>query len=132
MYIPVEPIVNILYSTKDGMELIEASRKQNVIITGSVSLVTVIELISRIWKENDRIQNLDKIILTGTRLYEAVAKHAAELAKLQKSITDVKELTDITMSRLVESNAKLNIFKEAEKLKNYGISSDKHIAEENF
>jgi DNA recombination protein RmuC len=129
MYIPIEPIVNLLYTTQDGMELVEYSRKNRVIITGSVSLVTVINLIEWIWKENDRIQNLDEIILTGTKLYDAVAKHAEELIKIQKSISDVKDLTDTTIDRLVKSSARINVFKEAEKLKSFGITSTKTIPE---
>ncbi|MBR1754167.1 DNA recombination protein RmuC [bacterium] len=129
MYVPIEPIVNLLYTTKEGMEIVELSRKNKVVITGSVSLVTVINLIDWIWKENDRIQNLDEIIATGAKLYDAVAKHAEELCKIQRSISDVKDLTDSTLERLVKSPARINIFKEAEKLKDFGISSAKEIPE---
>lgn len=127
MYIPVEPVVNLLYTTKEGMEIVEQARKNKVVITGNVSLVTVINLINWLWKENDRIQNLDEIIKTGTKLYESVAKHAEELLKIQQSISAVKDLTDSTIDRLVNSQAKMNIFKEAEKLKSFGITSAKEI-----
>lgn len=127
MYIPIEPVVNLLYTTKEGMEIIENARKNRVVITGSVSLVTVINLIELIWKENDRIQNLDEIVETGTKLYEAVSKHAEELGKIQKAITDAKNFTDETISRLCSSSARINIFKEAEKLKGFGISSPNEI-----
>lgn len=129
MYIPIEPVVNLLYTTKEGMELVEFARKNKIVITGNVSLVTVINLVNWIWKENDRIQNLDEIINTGTKLYDAVAKHAEELLKIQRSISDVKDLTDSTIERLVLSPAKINIFREAEKLKSYGITSTKGIPE---
>ena len=129
MYIPIEPIVNLLYTTKEGMDIINFSRQNKVVITGSVSLVTVINLIDWLWKENDRIQNLDEIISTGTKLYDAVAKHAEELIKIQRSISDVKDLTDSTLERLVKSSARINVFKEAEKLKNFGITSPKQIPE---
>ena len=130
MYIPIEPLINLLYTTSDGMELVEYARRHNVVITGSVSLVTVINLVDWIWKENDRIQNLDEIVSVGTKLYEAVAKHAEELIKIQKSLGDVKDLTDTTLERLVKSSARINVFKEAEKLKSFGITSSKEIPEQ--
>lgn len=129
MYIPIEPVINLLYTTKEGMEIVDLARKNKIIVTGSVSLVTIINLIDWLWKENDRIQNLDEIIMTGTKLYEAIATHAEELAKIQKSISDVKVLTDTTIDRLTKSSARINVFKEAEKLKSYGISSAKILPE---
>lgn len=127
MYIPIEPIVNLLYTTKEGMEIIEMARKNKIVITGNVSLVTVINLVNWLWKENNRIQNLDEIVNTGSKLYEAVAKHAEELLKIQHSISDVKDLTDTTIERLIHSPARINIFKEAEKLKSFGIAPTKEI-----
>ena len=127
MYIPVEPVVNLIYTSKEGLEIVDYARHHNIIVTGSISLVTIVNLIDKIWKENDRIQNLDNIILVGTKLYDAVAKHAQELIKIQKSINEAKDFTDLTISRFFDSDAKMNIFKEAEKLKDYGIVSDKTI-----
>lgn len=130
MYIPIEPIVNLLYTTKDGMEIITNSRRNNIVITGSISLITIINLIEKIWKEDSQIKNLDNIISTGAKLYDAVVKHAEEILDIQKTINNAKEKTDETIKRLVDSSrTKISIFKEAEKLKSFGIQSAKQIPE---
>lgn len=128
LFIPVEPIVNLLYTTKEGMDLIEESRRQRVIITGSVSLVTIINLIDRIWKESERTKNIDKIIEIARQLYESVAQHAIEFEEIRKSIDKAKDLTDMTMKRLTdEGRANVSITKQAQKLVECGIQNKKSI-----
>lgn len=122
MFIPIESCINLLYTDYDFRKVIENANSKNIIIIGNASLMVALRLINQLWASKIRYDNIQNIIETGHKLYNNIAQHSQNLIEIEKTIQKAYESVQTEIKRFTQRNNG-SIFKEAEKLKEYGIEA---------
>ena len=122
MYIPIENCVNMIYTDYDFKKVIELANSRNIIISGTSSLLVTLRLINQLWASQTQYDNVQNIIKVGENLYNNIATHANNLINIQQTIDKAASSIKTEINRFT-SKHNGSIFKEAEKLKEFGISS---------
>ena len=122
MYIPVETCVNLIYTDFDFRKVIELANSRNIIIAGTSSLLVTLRLVNHLWASQIQYNNMQNIIKVGENLYNYIALHAQNLQNIQQSIDKASKSIQTELNRFTSRNNG-SIFKEAEKLIQFGISS---------
>jgi len=122
MFIPIETCINMIYSDYDFKRVIELASSRNIIIIGTASLLVTLRLVNQLWASQVQYENVQNIIETGKNLYNNIATHAQQLLNIQQTINKASESIQIELNRFT-ARKNGSIFKEAEKLKDFGISS---------
>lgn len=122
MYIPVETCLNLIYTDYDFRGVIDNANSKNIIIVGSSSLLVTLRLVNQLWASKTRYDNVQNIIKVGESLYNNIAHHAQNLMNIQQAVEKASESirTEINRFKLKNNGS---IFKDAEKLREFGIES---------
>ncbi len=122
MYIPIESCVNLIYTDPDFRKILELANTHNIIITGTPSIIVTLRLVANLWTTKNSYDNIKNIIETGEKLYNNIATHAQNLLTIQSAIENASKSINSEINRFKE---KYNgsIFKEAEKLHEFGIEA---------
>ena len=136
MYIPVETCINLIYTDYDFRKVIELANSRNIIITGTSSLLVTLRLVNQLWASQVQYDNVQNIITVGENLYNNIASHAQILLNIQQTIDKAAASIKTELNRFT-ARKNGSIFKEAEKLRQFGISSKemksgKKIVEKNI
>ena len=122
MFIPIESCINTIYTDYDFKNVIELANSRNIIIIGTPSLIVTLRLINKLWASQLQYNNVQNIISVGENLYNNMANHAKNLLEIQKTINNTASAIQTEINRFTTRNNG-SIFKEAEKLMEYGISA---------
>lgn len=122
MYIPIESCVNLIYTDPDFRKILELANTHNIIITGTPSIIVTLRLVANLWTTKNSYDNVKNIIETGEKLYNNIATHAQNLLTIQSSIENASKSINSEINRFKEKNNG-SIFKEAEKLHEFGIEA---------
>lgn len=122
MYIPIESCVNLIYTDPDFRKILELANAHNIIITGTPSIIVTLRLVANLWTTKNSYDNVKNIIETGEKLYNNIATHAQNLLTIQSAIENASKSINSEINRFKEKNNG-SIFKEAEKLHEFGIES---------
>lgn len=122
MYIPIESCVNLIYTDPDFRKILELANAHNIIITGTSSIIVTLRLVANLWATKNSYDNVKNIIETGEKLYNNIATHAQNLLTIQSAIENASKSINSEINRFKEKNNG-SIFKEAEKLHEFGIEA---------
>ena len=122
MYIPIESCVNLIYTDPDFRKILELANTHNIIITGTPSIIVTLRLVANLWATKNNYDNVKNIIETGEKLYNNIATHAQNLLTIQSAIENASKSINSEINRFKEKNNG-SIFKEAEKLHEFGIDA---------
>lgn len=122
MYIPIESCVNLIYTDPDFRKILELANAHNIIITGTSSIIVTLRLVANLWTTKNSYDNVENIIETGEKLYNNIATHAQNLLTIQSAIENASKSINSEINRFKEKNNG-SIFKEAEKLHEFGIEA---------
>lgn len=122
MYIPIESCVNLIYTDPDFRKILELANVHNIIITGTPSIIVTLRLVANLWTTKNSCDNVKNIIETGEKLYNNIATHAQNLLTIQSAIENASKSINSEINRFKEKNNG-SIFKEAEKLHEFGIEA---------
>lgn len=122
MYIPIESCVNLIYTDPDFRKILELANAHNIIITGTSSIIVTLRLVANLWTAKNSYDNVKNIIETGEKLYNNIATHAQNLLTIQSAIENASKSINSEINRFKEKNNG-SIFKEAEKLHEFGIEA---------
>ena len=122
MYIPVETCINMIYTDYDCRKVLGLANSRNIIIVGTASMLVTLRLVNQLWASQVQYDNVKNIIIVGESLYNKIASHAQNLLNIQKTIDKVAESISVEVNRFT-ARKNGSIFKDAEKLKQFGISS---------
>ncbi len=120
MYIPIEPIISEIYTDKDYIQVIKNANEKNIIIVGNSSILTTIRLTKTLWAQETQERNMQNIINTVETLYQTIAKHAQQLAKIKEILNENTDNFNKEFEKITKENY---FFKTAEKLREYGIQT---------
>ena len=122
MYIPIESCVNLIYTDPDFRKILELANTHNIIITGTSSIIVTLRLVANLWTTKNSYDNIKNIIETGEKLYNNIATHAQNLLTIQSAIENASKSINSEINRFKGKNNG-SIFKEAEKLHEFGIEA---------
>lgn len=122
MYIPIESCVNLIYTDPDFRKILELANAHNIILTGTSSIIVTLRLVANLWTTKNSYDNVKNIIETGEKLYNNIATHAQNLLTIQSAIENASKSINSEINRFKEKNNG-SIFKEAEKLHEFGIEA---------
>lgn len=122
MYIPVETCINLIYTDYDFRKVVELANSRNIIIAGTSSLLVTLRLVNQLWASQVQYDNVQNIITVGENLYNNIASHAQNLMNIQQTIDKAAASIKTELNRFT-ARKNGSIFKEAEKLRQFGISS---------
>lgn len=122
MYIPIESCINLIYTDFDFRKIIETANSRNIIIAGTSSLLVTLRLVNQLWASQMQYDNVQNIITVGQNLYNNIATHAQNLLNIKQAIEKSLLSINTELNRFTARNNG-SIFKEAEKLRQYGITS---------
>ncbi len=122
MYVPVETCVNMIYTDYDFRKILELANSRNIIIIGTASLLVTLRLVNQLWASQVQYDNVQNIITVGENLYNNIASHAQNLINIQQTIDKAAASVKTELNRFT-ARKNGSIFKEAEKLRQFGISS---------
>ena len=122
MYVPVETCVNMIYTDYDFRKVVELAASRNIIIVGTASLLVTLRLVNQLWASQTQYDNVQNIITVGENLYNNIASHAQNLLNIQSIIEKASSGIKTELNRFTQRKNG-SIFKEAEKLRQFGISS---------
>ncbi len=131
MYIPIESCVNQIYTDPDFRKILELANTHNIIITGTPSIIVTLRLVANLWTTKNSYDNVKNIIETGEKLYNNIATHAQNLLTIQSAIENASKSINSEINRFKEKNNG-SIFKEAEKLHEFGIEAKNTKAGKKF
>jgi len=122
MFIPIETCINLIYTDYDFKKVIELANSKNIIIVGTASLIVTLRLINQLWASKTRYDNVQNIIEVGENLYNNIAMHAQNLMNIKSAIENANSAMDVEINRFTQKRNG-SVFKEAEKLKDFGIEA---------
>ena len=79
-------------------------------------------LINQLWASKTRYDNVQNIIAVGENLYNNIATHAQKLVEIRDVIENAYKYIQTEINRFTERRNG-SVFKEAEKLKDFGIEA---------
>ena len=122
MFIPIETCINLIYTDYDFKKVIELANSKNIIIVGTASLIVTLRLVNQLWASKTRYDNVQNIIEVGENLYNNIAMHAQNLMNIKSAIENANSAMDVEINRFTQKRNG-SVFKEAEKLKDFGIEA---------
>ncbi len=121
MYIPLEPVLTLIYTDKDFLGVIKNANEKNIIIVGNSSVLTTIRLTKLLWAQNAQENNLEKIINIAQNIYEYISIHTQNLYKIKTSMEENYQNFNKEYDKFAQNN---KLFKLTEELRNCGIQAN--------
>lgn len=118
MYIPLEPVLTLIYTDKDFLSVVKNASEKNIIIVGNSSILTTIKLVRLLWAQDTQEKNIENIINISQNIYNLIAQHSQNLFKIKEQMENSISLFDKEYKKISQDN---KIFKAACQLKEYGI-----------
>lgn len=118
MYIPLEPIITLIYTDKDFLSVIKNANEKNIIIVGNSSILTTIRLTELLWAQDTQEKNIENIVLIAQNIYKLIAQHSQELFEM-KNIMEENNKRFIKEYEKIANNNKL--FNYTQQLIDFGI-----------
>ncbi len=122
MYIPLEPVITLIYTDKDCLNIVKYANEKNIIIVGNSSILTVLRLVKMLWAKEVQNNNIENIVLSAQSIYDCIAQHSNILADIKRTLDENQEKFNKEYQKLTSSK----LFNKVEELKKYGIEAQKH------
>lgn len=120
MYVPLEPIITLIYTDNDFIGVVKNALEKNIIIVGNSSVLTTIKLVKTLWAQNTQEKNIEKIIQNAQSIYNYIAKHSQNLFEIKKLLEENTRKFNLEYEKLTQQN---EFFKKIEELREYGVQT---------
>lgn len=125
MFIPNDGA--FLAAMKFSHDLTDYAAKRDVVIVSPAHLLSVIHLVSQLWREERQQANAAEIAKMAGNLYDKVAAFASDLQNIERHLESAQSSYRGAYSKLVEGNQ--SVIRRAEKLRDLGARTTKRINE---
>lgn len=122
MFIPLEACVNYIYSAEN---IVFESYNKKVIIVGPSSLLTILNLIERVWRQQNDSEEIKNIVKSGQSIYDKCRTLIEKLETVSKSLGAVQNNFDEAFKTIQGQGGLISKIQNFTKL---GFSSAKKIA----
>lgn len=121
MYIPLEPVLTLIYTDDEFISVIKNANKKNIIIVGNSSILTTIRLTKMLWAQDTQEKNIDNIIFAAEKIYNLIAQHSQALYDMKNVLEQNNERFKKEYEKITQNNS---FFKNIEELRSYGIQAN--------
>lgn len=125
MFIPIEPAF-MLALAEDG-KLWEDAWKNNVLLVSSSTLLFVTRIVMQLWRQEQRSRNAVDIAQRGAALYDKLAGFVEDFENIGIRIAQAGKTFESAKGKL--SSGRGNLIRQAQMLKELGITPNKQIPE---
>lgn len=124
MFIPNESAYYL--ATQANPDLWNYAYKRKVVIVTPTNLVTALRLSLDLWRRDDQIKNLDRIVQTATSLYDKVVLFRDSMDAVGRSLGNATAAYNQAMDRLGQGRG--NVLATTQRLIKYGITPKRRIS----
>lgn len=129
MYIPLEPVITLIYTDSDFGSIIKNANDKNIIIVGNSSILTTVRLTNLLWAQHKQENNIKNIVSIAENIYNLIAIHSRTLYEIKNSFEENAKKFNKEYERMTSDN---KLFKAIEELRSYGINiSNKKVGKRN-
>lgn len=123
MFIPNEPAY--IAAMQADETLWQYAFDKNVIVLSPTHLLTVLSLVSQLWRQDKVTRNYVSIAVESGKLYDKLVGFIEDMQKINKSLTAAQAAYSDAISKL--STGKGSVMKKAEALKEQGAKATKSL-----
>ena len=120
MYIPLEPVLTLIYTDCDFVSVVKNAVDKNIIIVGNSSVLTSLRLVKYLWAQDLIEKNTDKILEISKNIFELMAQHSQNLYSIKQVMENSLNNFNKEFEKMTTST---KIFKLANELKNCGVEA---------
>ena len=114
-----------LAALRADASLSDYAAKRNIVIVSPTHLLSVIQIITQIWRVENQNQNAEKIAEQGGKLYDKIAAFMTDFMLIDKSIQNSAKAYDKCYRHL--TGGYNSILTRTEKLKNMGAKTTRQL-----
>lgn len=122
MFIPNDAALIVAINTDPT--LTEYAMTRNVTLVGPIHLISIVQLVTEIWRNDRKDRNAEEIAELGGRLYDAVAGFMDSMEKINSALGTAKKAYDTAYSRLTSAQG---VVSRAERLRKMGVRATRKI-----
>lgn len=123
MFIPNDAAY--LAALRGDMSLPDYALQRNVVIVAPAHLLSVVQLVSQIWRIENQNRNADNIARLGGLLYDKIASFVADFENIDKNIQASARAYEKCLHHLSSGNT--SILRRSEKLRTLGAKTSRKI-----
>lgn len=120
MYIPLEPVLTLIYTDCDFVSVVKNALDKNIIIVGNSSVLTSLRLVKYLWAQDLIEKNTDKILEISKNIFELMAQHSQNLYSIKQVMENSLNNFNKEFEKMTTST---KIFKLANELKKCGVEA---------
>ncbi len=124
MFIPNEPAYYL--AIKGNPNIWNYAYDRKVVLMNPTNLITALRLSLDLWRRDDQIKNLDKIVQTASTLYDKVVLFQDSMDKIGTNISALGRAYEEASGRF--STGKGNMLTTTQKLMKFGITPKKKLS----
>lgn len=123
MFMPVENAFMLAVHTDPG--LIQYASERHVVIVTPVHLISVVQLVAQLWRQEDSDRNAQEIAQAAGNLYDKLCGFCDDFEKVRRSLETASSAWDSAHRKL--SSGRGNAISQAEKMKSMGAKSTRRL-----
>lgn len=125
LFMPLESAFSL--AIQRDPELFNLAWQRKIVIVSPTTLLATLKTIESIWKHEKQTQNAIEIARQGASLYDKFYSFMTDLEKIGSQIDSLKGTYDEAHKKL--STGRGNLIRQAEKLKQLGVKTEKSLSE---
>jgi DNA recombination protein RmuC len=123
LFFPIETALIALY--ENDPNLFQQAWNRKVVLVGPSTLLPTLKTVESIWKNEKQNQNALEIARSGGLLYDKFVLFCEDLIAVGKSLQGAQSSYEEAMKKL--RDGKGNLLRQSERLKDFGVRSQKQI-----
>jgi len=125
LFMPLESAFSL--ALQNDPELFNYAWQRRIVMVSPTTLLATLKTVESIWKHEKQTQNAMEIARQGTSLYEKFVNFITDLEKIGGQIDSLQHTYQDAHKKL--ASGKGNLVRQAEKLKELGIKTEKSLSE---
>lgn len=126
MFMPIEPA--FILAISEDRKIWEDAWTQNILLVSPSTLLFVMRIVMQLWRQEHRSHNALEIARRGALLYDKLVSFVDDFESLGLRIEQAKKSFESAKGKL--RFGKGNVIRQAERLKELGISTGKKLPQE--